>query len=167
MILFPRPGIVIDVERGWQLTLAVRQVPEAFRPSKGKAMIPTSKQRKQLERDNRRFPEALQRQTISPNFVLPPGLMEVWRSRAFLVQVYAVSKGIVCLSVCRTTHNGESWSDGIAWEDMQRLKRECGRGDLDAVEVYPRDSDIVNMSNMRHLFVFDELLPYAWRHVTS
>lgn len=40
-------------------------------------MIPTSKQRKQLERDNRRYPEALQRQTISPAFVLPPGLTEV------------------------------------------------------------------------------------------
>lgn len=48
--------------------------------------------------------------------------------------------------------------------DLQRLKRECGRGDLDAVEVYPRDCDVVNVANMRHLFVFEScLLPYVWR----
>ena len=41
----------------------------------------------------------------------------------------------------------------------------AGFGDRDAVEVYPADNAIVNVANMRHLFVFENPLPYVWRKV--
>jgi hypothetical protein len=44
-----------------------------------------------------------------------------------------------------------------------QLKRECGRGDRDAVEVYPADRDIVNVANMRRLFFPPEPLAFKWR----
>lgn len=126
---------------------------------------PSKRDRKLLEKENRKWPEELKRVTdIPPGARMPPGLIEVWRSRGFLVQVFREGPGLLRLTVCRSSHNGDRWVDGISWDDLQRLKRECGRGDLDAVEVYPRDCDVVDVANMRHLFVFEgSLLPYAWR----
>jgi hypothetical protein len=91
----------------------------------------------------------------------PP--IEVWRSREYLLMVYQ-DNGATRLSVVRTaltTHG--AWPDGISWDDLQRLKRECGRGDQWAVEIYPADADVVNVANMRHLFLLAAPPPYAWR----
>jgi hypothetical protein len=52
--------------------------------------------------------------------------------------------------------------DGIAWEDLQRLKAEIGKGDYCAVEIYPRDRDLVNVANMRHLWLLPEVPGYCW-----
>lgn len=128
-------------------------------------MITTSReQRRQLARDNAKLPAEL---TIVPTSSwperVPPGMVEVWRSRDYLVQVYAERNDVMRLSISRTRLDGERWEDGIAWEDLQRLKRECGYGHLDAVEVFPDDCDVVNVANMRHLWVMPEHLGFAWR----
>lgn len=126
----------------------------------------TREQRRALERENAKRPLVLER---LPEREWPPvnqpGLVEVWRSRNFLVQVFHESQGATRLSVCRTTMNQSTgrWEDGISWDDLQRLKRECGRGQLDAVEVYPADRDVVNVANMRHLWVLNDPLSFAWR----
>lgn len=126
----------------------------------------TRAQRRELERDNAKRPIVLQ---LEPESVWPgtrtPGLFEVWRSRDFLVQVYRERPGLIRLSVSRTALNSvKRWEDGIAWDDLQRLKRECGRGAFDAVEVYPADRDIINVANLRHLWVFlEQPLDFAWR----
>jgi hypothetical protein len=94
--------------------------------------------------------------------------IEVWVSREFLVQVYAPrpTEGQlpVCrLSICRVTAGSDGrWEDGISWDELQRAKREIGRGDAYAVEVYPRDRDVVNVANLRHLWLFDEPLDIGW-----
>lgn len=132
-------------------------------------MSPTAisrEQRRQLERDNARWPAHL---VQVPKKDWPPSarsyLKEVWRSRDFLVQVFEERMGIERLSVNRTSveQGGKRWDEGIGWDELQRLKRECGRGDRDAVEVYPRDVDVVNVANMRHLWVLHEPLHFAWR----
>lgn len=95
----------------------------------------------------------------------PADLLEVWRSREWLLQVYQ-DGGAVRLSVCRAhlSRTGARWADGIGWDDLQRLKRECGRGDVDAVEVYPADRDVVDVANMRHLWLVEpRAIPFAWR----
>jgi hypothetical protein len=95
----------------------------------------------------------------------PERLIEVWRSRDFLAQVFQEENGILRVSVCRAeidASNGR-WRDGISWEELQQVKREIGRGHLDAVEVYPADIDVVNVANMRHIWVLPDPLPFAWR----
>lgn len=92
-----------------------------------------------------------------------PGLVEVWLSRIFLVQVFREADGTGRMSVCRTARNNGQWLDGITWEELMRVKRECGRGDCDAVEVYPADRDVVNVANMRHLWFPVESVSFAWR----
>lgn len=90
-------------------------------------------------------------------------LMEVWRSRGFLVQIY-YEGDVKRLSVCRTTikENGH-WAEEITWAELQSLKEQCGYGDKAAVEIYPPDKDIVNVANMRHIWVLDTPPSYMWR----
>lgn len=91
----------------------------------------------------------------------------VWESREFLVQMFdeACFNGIDTrrISVCRVTMNDDGrWDDNIAWEELMQVKREIGFGHWYAVEVYPRDKDIVNVANMRHLWLLAQRLEIGW-----
>jgi hypothetical protein len=67
------------------------------------------------------------------------------------------------MTVNRVVYRTNGNADGnISWDDLQRIKREIGRGEMYAVEVYPRDADLVNVANMRHLWLFDEPLDCGW-----
>lgn len=127
------------------------------------AMNTDRNQRRLLEKQNAKLPPYLQR--VPPDEwprLKPPDLVEVWRSRGFLVQIYTEPSGYQRMSICRSVHNGDSWVDQVTWDELMRLKRECGRGGLDAVEVFPADQDIVNVANMRHLFFPPEPLTFKW-----
>ncbi len=93
----------------------------------------------------------------------PAGLKEVWRNQKFLVQVFEEPGGVERLSVIRSIRTAGEWADGIPWEELQQLKRECGRGGRWAVEMYPADSDVVNVANMRHLWVLPAPPMVGWR----
>lgn len=100
----------------------------------------------------------------------PPKLQQVWRSKDYLVQCfYENSSTILCrLTVNRIGIDGNGgWTQDIPWEDLQRLKAEAGYADYDAVEVYPADKDVVNVANMRHLWVMFEPLDFAWRGIAA
>ncbi len=128
----------------------------------------TKSQMRQLERENKAYPETLKQ---IPKELWPPNSrakiipIELWRSRRFQVLVYAEPNGIERLSIHRTSmeDDGNRFKDGIPWDDLQRLKNECGRGDKEAVEIYPRDADVVDVANMRHLFFLTESMPFTWR----
>jgi hypothetical protein len=126
---------------------------------------PTRQHRKTLERENQKWPEQLTRVPESQWPSKPERLVEVWRSRRFFVQIYAEDNGIERITVSRIDTVGDNWLDDVSWNDLQRLKTECGRGDKDAVEVFPSDADVVNVSNMRHLWILPETLPFVWRKI--
>lgn len=93
-------------------------------------------------------------------------LVGLFRSRDFLVQQYQEAEGIVRLSVLRTMVDGAGeFQDGISWDELQAVKDGCGFADRDAVEVYPAAVDVVNVANMRHLWVLPEWerVSFAWR----
>jgi len=93
-------------------------------------------------------------------------LIELWRSNRYLCEIFRIADDLERLSICRTyiDIHSKRWVDGLVWDDLQQIKSEVGRGECDAVEVYPRDQDIVNVANMRHLIVFKKtLLPFVWR----
>lgn len=128
--------------------------------------ITTSRaQRRQLARDNAKLPIALQ---AVPRDEWPAGALRddtrlrVWRSRFFLVQEFAAqAPALVRLSINRTTLDGDRWQEGIPWEVLQSIKNELGYQDRDAVEVFPAQRDVVNVANMRHLWVLAEPLAFA------
>lgn len=127
----------------------------------------TRDERRQLERDNAKLPLVLIKCDDGTwrGRGAPPNLIEVWRSRLFLVQVFAEANDILRASVNRSVIDSITgrWKDGISWEDLQSIKREIGRGHLDAVEIFPADRDVVNVANMRHLWILPEKLPFGWR----
>lgn len=120
---------------------------------------------KYLQKENQKFPEFLVPIPKEEWPVVISGLWQVWRSRSFLVQLYASAYGgVIRMSVNRTSlTKGGHWPDQITWEQLQKLKRECGYADFDAVEVYPSDRDVVNVTNMRHLWILEQPLAFAWR----
>ena len=91
----------------------------------------------------------------------PRGLVKVWRSRDFLVQLYG-HEAAPRISVNRTSVKGERFTDEISWDELQRIKSGVGFGDKCAVEIFPPDANVINVANMRHLW----LVPcpeYMWR----
>lgn len=128
------------------------------------SIVTTREQRRQLERENARQPERMTPVARSewPEST-PPGIAAVWRSRGFLAQLYT-HEAAPRLSVCRTSMSAATgrWTDNITWDELQQVKRECGFGDRWAVEVYPPDREIVNVGNLRHLWLLDAPPPFGW-----
>jgi hypothetical protein len=97
----------------------------------------------------------------------PRDMVRAMRNRHYLVQEYAAPEKaphVLCrLSVNRALLNDRGdWLDGITWDQLQAVKAAVGYGDHDAIEVYPRERDVVNVANIRHLWVLREPLPWAW-----
>ena len=92
-----------------------------------------------------------------------PKRFKVLRNRNFLVQLFNEKDDVVRVSVTKSQLGmGRTFADGISWDELQDIKRMCGYGNLMAVEVYPRDVDIINVANMRHLWVLPEILDIGW-----
>ncbi|MEP8940504.1 hypothetical protein ABKU80_19900 [Enterobacter mori] len=89
----------------------------------------------------------------------------MWANSYFLVQEFQEDDGVIRLSG-NTTSIGSSgrWKDGISWDALQDIKAAVGYGDRDAKEIYPRDSDVVIVANMRHLWITPEPISFAWRN---
>lgn len=120
---------------------------------------------KALERENKRWPNHLVEIQVPADVqkLAPDRLIRVLRSREFLVQVFDEGD-LIRLSVNRTHHDGTRWTDGVTWDELQRITRECGYGECDAVEAFPADTDVVNDANMRHLWVYRTTkLAFIWR----
>lgn len=86
----------------------------------------------------------------------------VWRSRGFVL-VDFVEHGRHRLSINRTALNSQGgWQEAITWDELQRLKRQAGYGNQQAIEFYPPEDEVVNVANMRHLWIMDEPLAFQW-----
>lgn len=90
--------------------------------------------------------------------------IEAWRSKRFLVVLYVEPGDHIRMTInfCALGKSG-GWQDGLFWEEIQQIKREIGRGEQWAVEIFPADSDLVNVANMRHIWLLDEPPLYGWR----
>lgn len=120
---------------------------------------------KKLEQENKKYSEKLEPVPAEEWPYKEPGLLGLYRSKDYLVQVYAEKlPGLFRLSVCRTkVALIGGWEENITWDALQEIKNECGFENFDAVEIYPKKSDVVNVANMRHLWVLPAPLPFAWR----
>lgn len=83
--------------------------------------------------------------------------MDTWESGEFFAAAF-IDNGMVRLSVSR--QNGK---DGITWDELKKIKTDCGFGNYDAVEFYPRDDDVINTGNLRHLYISNVPLPVIKR----
>lgn len=95
-----------------------------------------------------------------------PRPLKCWQSRKYLVQLFVNEQASAAdyrLSICRVTINVEGrFDDGLTWQELHDIKREVGFGDWYAVEIYPRDVDVINVANMRHLWICSTPLSIGW-----
>jgi hypothetical protein len=96
--------------------------------------------------------------------------LAVWKSRHFLVQliqdvIFAGTpeeQEYLRLTVSRSElANDGNWKDGISWDELMVIKSQCGFGEQWAVEVYPPTDEVVNVANMRHLWLVTRPV-FAW-----
>jgi hypothetical protein len=127
--------------------------------------------RRQIYQDNLQYPAHLipvpQAQWPEWKFGSKAKPVGVWRSKDYLVMIFSEDAHIR-LSICRTMVASDGhYLEIDGWETMQQLKKECGFGESDAVEVYPKEKDIVNVAKMRHLWILnpDDNLKFIWRNL--
>lgn len=90
---------------------------------------------------------------------------KILRSKDFFVQLFRQGAGVIRITVNRTQLKAPGrWVDGITWDELQKIKSQLGYGHRDAVEVYPKDKDVVNVANMRHLWILPDPLGFIWRN---
>ena len=126
-----------------------------------------SLRRKWLRRENAKWPVEL---TQVPEKGWRPvewdsqKRVAVWRSRDYLVQVVDEGGGYFRISINRSEIDGDGkWRDGLTWDELQEIKNAVGFASMDAVEIYPAAEDVVNVANMRHLWVLPCPFALAWR----
>jgi hypothetical protein len=140
-------------------------------------MKPTSAQLREMKRQNMLFPAhlvAIPREQWPDMREAPGGgtgsnVLACYRSRAFLLVVWLEPNGATRLSVNRTEWDERHgrFRDDISWDDLQRLKAEAGFADFCAVEVFPPDAHVVNVANMRHLFVLTTPPRFMWKRAVQ
>lgn len=133
-----------------------------------------AQRRARLSETNRRHTEAL---VIIPPEKWPqtrPGMatpkavrIAAWQSNRFLVQVFQENSHIR-ISVNRTALAADGsgdWQDGITWDELQQIKNAIGYRDHCAMELYPPAGEVVNVANIRHLWLTPSAPPPAcmWR----
>lgn len=95
-----------------------------------------------------------------------PRPIEVWRSCKYFVQLYKAPgkiDGLKRLTISRAKLGIDGrWEEDLTWDELQAIKGEVGFGDCYAVEIYPRDRDVVNDANMRHLWLLPKPLAIGW-----
>lgn len=124
--------------------------------------------RKQIARDSKRLPgrmtlltDDLVRQVLPDEATRP---ILVWMSNKFLAQLFDLfDQSSMRLTVCRTEvgWDGE-FVGGITWDELMLVKAECGYASKWMVEVYPAEEGVVNVANMRHLWLVDECEVRKW-----
>ena len=84
-------------------------------------------------------------------------LLRAWRNNRFVVQLYENGDWLR-LSVNRSEYDpkNDCWVEGISWDEIMEIKEALGFGDRDAIEIYPKDNDVIYVTNMRHLFIVPE-----------
>lgn len=98
-----------------------------------------------------------------PSGRYPDGVEGAWQSRDFLAVLYSLDSG-PRLTVNRVQIDKRTgmWRDGITWDELQRIKDQCGFADSWAVEVFPPADLVVNVASMRHLWLLPEPPQFGW-----
>lgn len=80
-----------------------------------------------------------------------------WETPVFFAAAFQ-EDGCIRLDVFRKDMQG-----GITWDELQKIKNDCGFKHQDAVEFYPKDGDVINTGNYRHLYIIAEPLKFIRR----
>ena len=119
---------------------------------------------KQHDRERAKLPTYMIPEMAVPEDIRPE-ILGAWKSQRFSVIAYpSQAEGILCrLSVNRLEIDATTgaWLGGITWDELYKIKNQCGYADKDAVEVFPAEDKLVNVANMRHLWILKGRLHFS------
>jgi hypothetical protein len=119
--------------------------------------------RRRLQKENRMRSVKLEEIPVPQDDIRGNPPKRAWVSRTHLVQLFDDS-GTDRLSINRADiDNYGMWLDGITWDDLQRIKAEIGFGDRWAVEIFPPDNKVINVANIRHLWLLPTEPDFGWK----
>lgn len=109
---------------------------------------------RRIKADLSKYPDELQQIDAPADYDYGAKPKETWCSKSFLVEIFDVNKNWERMRVHRNAFNPTftAYLDGISWDTVMDLKRECGRGDREAVELFPRDIHSIPFQ-VRHFWV--------------
>lgn len=83
--------------------------------------------------------------------------LKVWMSNEYMAVLYRQNyDGKERLTINKTKKGtGGRYRDGITWDELQRIKNECLGEEVWCAEMYPAQSEVLNVQNQRHLWVLD------------
>jgi hypothetical protein len=90
-----------------------------------------------------------------PKLQYNPFPLKVFKNPHFLVQLYK-DGNFSRLSINRCQHINGKWLDKITWDDLQEIKNNLGFHQSWCMECFPPMDCLVNVVNIRHLFVLNE-----------
>ena len=122
--------------------------------------------RRQLEKDNAKRSEILtpvDKELWPSGDLENPNRIEVMLSRKYMVQIFDEQNGAIRISCNRTSIDQfGQWEENLTWDELMEIKRQAGYGDRYAVEVLPEDENIVNVANIRHIWIMPRPI-VGWR----
>lgn len=71
----------------------------------------------------------------------------VWENDTYSVGAF-MDQGFIRLDIIR-----RDMKDGITWDELNWIKNQCGFAEFDACEFFPRQRDVINVANVRHLYI--------------
>ena len=113
----------------------------------------TKEQAKEARRLLKLPPGQLEELDLSEFHDKPRGLERAWKNNRISVQLYRDPRCAYWrLSVARHDASGPEFT----WDQLQRVKNQCLGEGIVAVEIYPAAGDVVNVANMRHLWILHD-----------
>lgn len=95
----------------------------------------------------------------------PNNLIKAYVSKKYFVQLYQEKNKPLRISIIKNKVNADlKWEDGLTWDEIQNIKNEIGFENNDCVEIYPAQQNVVNVANMRHIWVMNDPLPFSWKN---
>jgi hypothetical protein len=94
-----------------------------------------------------------------------PDRLAAWHSEDFTVQVFAVAGAFVRLAINRNQQifSPFLFEDGISRDTLRQIIRAVGYGDWHGIEIYPPQQHVLNIINVRHLWLLPKSpLGMAW-----
>lgn len=132
-------------------------------------MRPTIAQIRELHRRNKTYPDVLtdvpqEEWPQIPEWIATGSVVvRVKRSKRFLAMEWRETNDAVRISVMRTEYGPDRLPlEGIGWDDLQLIKAQMNYAHLCAVEIYPPESEVVNVANMRHIWLCN-LPGFMWK----
>lgn len=120
-----------------------------------------------LRQENRKFNGDMievNRESWASSYPRAHAPERVFRSRFFLAQIFKECDGAIRLSINRTDIDAAgNWKSDISWDALWKIKAQCGFPHSWAVEIFPPVDNLVNVANMRHLFILPQAPAFAWK----